>query len=79
MEKITTLDWAAPIVPVVKLNGSIRICDDYKLTANKATKTESYPLSKVEDIFSLLAGGKLFTTLGLSHALLNIAIEEQYC
>ena len=27
-------DWAAPIVPVVKSDGSIQICGDYKVTVN---------------------------------------------
>ena len=28
-------DWAAPIVPIVKEDKSIRICGDYKVTATK--------------------------------------------
>ena len=28
--------WAAPIVPIVKGDGTIRICGDYKLTVNRA-------------------------------------------
>ena len=75
IEKIPNLEWAAPIVPVVKPDGSIRICGDYKLTANKAAKTESYPLPKVEDIFSSLSGGKLFTTLDLAHAYNQIPLD----
>jgi len=53
-------DWAAPIVPVVKTNGSVRICGDYKLTANTGVKTESYLLPRIEDLFASLAGGKVF-------------------
>ena len=35
--------WAAPIVPVLKKNGKVRICGDYKLTINQAAPTETYP------------------------------------
>ena len=40
-------DWAAPIVPP---DGSIRICGDYKVTINKATKQDVYLLPRVEDL-----------------------------
>ena len=38
-------EWAAPIVPVAKPNGTVRICGDYKLTVNQATVLE--PLHKL--------------------------------
>ena len=31
-------NWAAPIVPVLKADSSVKICGDYKVTANKAVK-----------------------------------------
>jgi len=34
--------WAAPIVPVVKKNGKVRICGDFKVTINKVAPTETY-------------------------------------
>ena len=61
-------DWAAPIVPVVKSDGSIRICGDYKVTVNAVAKLETYPLPKVADSFAALSGGVLFSKLDLSNA-----------
>ena len=53
-------DWAAPIVPVLKSDGRVRICGDYKVTINRTARLEKYPLP--------LAGGKTFSQLDLSHA-----------
>ena len=52
IKPVKSSKWAAPIVPVLKPDcKSIRICGDYKLTANKASRLEQYPLPKVEDYF----------------------------
>jgi len=59
-------DWAAPIVPVVKQDDNIWICGNYKLTINTVSKTDPYPLPRIEDIFTSLSGGKSFTELDLT-------------
>ena len=71
---IKSSSWAAPIVPVMKRDGKIMICGDYKLTANIASKLDVYPLPKIEELFHALAGGKMFTKLDLSHAYLQLPI-----
>ena len=35
-------EWAAPVVPVVKNDGFIRICGDYKITVNRVEKVDTY-------------------------------------
>ena len=36
IEPVQYSDWAAPVVPVAKQDGSIGLCGNYKLTVNKA-------------------------------------------
>ena len=69
--------WAAPIVPVVKPDESVRICGDYRVTLNCATNTVTCPLPKIEDLFVSLSGGKLFSKMDLASAYLQIPLEEQ--
>ena len=76
IEPVSFSDWAAPIVPVVKGDGTIRICGDYKLTVNAVAKTDSYPLPRIEDIFASLSNDKTFTKLDLAHAYQQIPVAE---
>ena len=69
-------DWAAPIVPVLKQDGSVRLCGDYKVTINQVSPTESYPLPRVEELFTALSGGKLFSKLDLSSAYQQVSLHE---
>ncbi|CAK1581237.1 unnamed protein product [Parnassius mnemosyne] len=61
-------DWATSIVAVVKKDGNIRICADYKLTLNKVIEVDRYPLPKVEDVLARLHGGEKFSKIDLSQA-----------
>ena len=72
-------DWAAPIVPVMKKDGRVRICGDYKITIDRAAKVEEYPIPRIEELFASLVGGKSFTKLDLSHAYLQIPLEKDSC
>ena len=69
--------WAAPIVPVVKSDGSVCICGDYKVTLNCVAKTDTYTLPKIEDPFASLSGGKFFSKMYLASAYLQISLNEQ--
>ena len=70
--------WAALIVPVLKHDKqTVRMCGDYKLTANRASRMEHYPLPKVKDLFSTLVGGTLFTKLDMSQACLQLLVDDQ--
>ena len=69
-------EWAAPIVQVQKADGSVRICGDFKLTENVVTKSEIYPLPKIDDLFTSLAGGQHFFKVDLSHAYLQLTLAK---
>ena len=69
-------EWAAPIVPIVKDDGSVRLCGDYKVTINPVLLTDTYPLPQPDDLFAALAGGKIFSKLDLKHTYLQVPLDE---
>ena len=66
--------WAAPIVPIVKSDGKIRIC---KMTINQSSRVDKYPLPKADDLFVSLSGGTKFSKLDLAHAYLQLCLEDK--
>ena len=77
IEPIPFSDWAAPIVPVLKADNTIRICGDYKVTVNQVSKLDRYPIPKIEDLFAKLSGGTVFTKLDLSQAYQQLMLDEE--
>ena len=76
MEKVRYSEWAAPIVPVVKPDKSIRVCGDYKVTINSALEVDQHPLPNPEELFVSLSGGAKFTKLDLSRAYQQILLDD---
>ena len=77
LEVVKFSEWAAPIVPVMKRDGSIRVCGDYKLTINQVALVDTYPLPLVQDIFVSLANGNSFTKLDLAHAYQQLSLDDE--
>ena len=78
IEPIQFSSWATPIVPVVKADGkSLRICGDYRLTINKVSELDPYPIPRIEDLYSQLSGGKVFSKLDLSQAYLQMLVDDE--
>ena len=75
IEKVNHSEWAAPVVPVLKPDGNIRLCDDYKITINPVLEVDKHPLTP-EDLFAMLAGGQKFSKLDLSQAYQQVILEK---
>ncbi|RXN04226.1 putative protein K02A2.6-like protein [Labeo rohita] len=70
-------EWATPVVPVIKKDGSVRLWGDFKVTLNPAICVDHYPLPRIEDLFASLAGGQLFSKLDLSNAYLQMPVAQE--
>ena len=47
IEPVQFLDWAMPNVPVMKLDRSVHICRDYKVTVHHVIKMDKCPILKI--------------------------------
>ncbi|XP_054279604.1 uncharacterized protein K02A2.6-like [Macrosteles quadrilineatus] len=77
ISKVENSQWGTPIVPVKKPNGSVRLCADYKVTANKLILDEKYSIPRIDDIFTHMNKGKFFCTLDISNAYLHLPMDEE--
>ncbi|KFD45214.1 hypothetical protein M513_13909 [Trichuris suis] len=76
LEPVLHTTWATPIVPVVKSNGDIRICGDYKCTVNKALRKDLYKIPSVNELLTTLKKGKVFAKLDLAQAYQQLVVDE---
>ena len=77
VEPVRHSEWAAPIVPILKADGSIRVFGDYKMTVNQVAKPDNYPRPRINDLLARLGGAKVFSKLDMSQAYHQLALDEQ--
>ncbi|KAJ0171196.1 hypothetical protein K1T71_013395 [Dendrolimus kikuchii] len=68
-------EYASPVVPILKRDGSVRLCADFSVTINKQLVVEQYPLPTVHELFSKLHGGQQFSKLDLSMAYNQLKLD----
>ena len=67
--------WSAPVVPVRKRDGTLRLCIDYR-RLNARTVTSRFPMADVTDSVYSAHGMKFFTTLDLTKGYYQVPLEE---
>ena len=68
-------DWCSPLVPVMKPNGNVRLCVDFK-KLNKAIKRPRFILPTPDGIYSKLKGSKIFTTLDATSGYWQMPLDK---
>lgn len=77
LKKIEFSQWGTPLVPVLKKDGDLRICADYKSTVNPFVKDFKFSLPLIEDMFAALNGGVLFSKLDMRNAYNQLLLDDE--
>ncbi|UYV64000.1 K02A2.6-like [Cordylochernes scorpioides] len=76
IEPVKFTKWASPIVTVLKNDGTIRICHDYKSTVNLYSNPDKYPLPTIPQLLDRLRGGRVFTKLDMTQAYQQLKLDK---
>ncbi|XP_062532911.1 uncharacterized protein LOC134201686 [Bombyx mori] len=68
LRPVTFSEWATPVVPIVKKNGDVRLCGDYRSTVNQATESDTYPMPTASEVFATISAGFIIDAEGIHPA-----------
>ena len=77
IKHVTSAPCAAPIVPVIKRSGDIRLCGDFSVTYNKCAEPSKYPIPKLEHFASCFRGCSYFSKLDMSQAYHQVPVHPE--
>lgn len=77
LKKVETSECVTSIVPVLKSNGEVRICGDFKLTVITNLHVTKRLFPRFNDIFHVLQKGSSFSQLDLPHDYMQVPVDEK--
>ena len=69
-------DWSSPCVLVPKPGGAVRFCTDYR-KVNALTKTDSYPIPRIDDCIDKIGKAKFITKCDLLKGYWCVPLTER--
>ena len=69
--------WAAPMFPIPKKDGSIRLVVDYR-RLNQVTEADPYSMPRIEVLLELMGHACLFTTLDLRKGYYQVPVDPAH-
>ena len=69
-------EWASPLVIVPKKDGSLRLCVDY-CRLNSMSKTDAYPMPRVDELLDQLGKAKYISTLDLTKGYWQVPVAKE--
>jgi hypothetical protein len=67
--------WGAPVIFVLKKDGTQRLCMDYR-ALNEVTVKNKYPLPRIDDLFDQLCGACVFSKINVRLGYHQLKIRE---
>ena len=78
ISKVAAAEFSTtPNVPVLKPNGQVRICKDFKVTVNRYLDLTQYSLPHIEEIFERLSGRTVYSKLDRPVAYRQVELDEE--
>jgi hypothetical protein len=68
--------WASPCILTAKPDGSVRFCTDFR-KVNAVTKTDSYPIPRIDDCIDRIGNAKHITTCDLLKGYWGVPLTER--
>jgi hypothetical protein len=68
--------WSSPLVLVIKKNGKVRPCVDYR-HLNAVTIKDAFPLPRIQDCLDTVAGATIFSTFDLTSGYHQISVRSE--
>ena len=71
----STSSYAAPICPVKKKDGTMRVCIDSR-QLNTPTKSDAFPTSNILDVIENMASTRYFSTIDFAQGYHQVPVAE---